>query len=147
MQSYKKYEILPSITIGQAILESGWGKSELAVNYNNLFGIKADSRWDGAVATIVTSENYNDIITANFRKYKNIYESIEDHGQFLYENTRYTKSGLFEAKDYISQAQSLEDAGYSTAKNEAGEAIYADKLIGIIQKYNLMLYDTEVLRN
>lgn len=49
--SYNKYGILPSITMAQAILESGWGSSELAVAHNNLFGIKADSRWDGAVAT------------------------------------------------------------------------------------------------
>ena len=43
-ENYKKYGILPSITIGQAILESGWGKSQLALDHNNLFGIKADNR-------------------------------------------------------------------------------------------------------
>lgn len=141
ISNYNKYGILPSITMAQAILESGWGNSELAVTHNNLFGIKADLRWNGAVATIVTSENYNDSTVANFRKYDSINESIEDHGKFLYENSRYAEYGLFDGKDYKDQAQALEDAGYSTVKNENGESIYADKLISLIEKYNLMQYD------
>lgn len=144
--NYKKYGILPSITIGQAILESGWGKSQLAMEHNNLFGIKADSRWNGDVATMTTNENYSDVIEASFRKYDSKAESIEDHGLFLYENERYTVNGVFIAKDYRSQALALQSAGYSTAKNEAGELIYADKLINIIKNYNLMLYDTKVER-
>ena len=141
ISNYNKYGILPSITMAQAILESGWGNSELAVTHNNLFGIKADSRWNGAIATIATSENYNDSTIANFRKYDNINESIEDHGKFLYENSRYAEYGLFNGNDYKSQAQALEDAGYSTVKNENGEPIYADKLISLIEKYTLMQYD------
>ena len=141
ISNYNKFGILPSITMAQAILESGWGNSELAVTHNNLFGIKADSRWNGAIATIATSENYNDSTIANFRKYDNINESIEDHGKFLYENSRYAEYGLFNGNDYKSQAQALEDAGYSTVKNENGEPIYADKLISLIEKYNLMQYD------
>ena len=141
ISNYNKYGILPSITMAQAILESGWGNSELAVTHNNLFGIKADSRWNGAIATIVTSENYNDSTIANFRKYDSINESIEDHGKFLYENSRYAEYGLFDGKNYKEQAQALENAGYSTVKNENGEPIYADKLIALIEKYNLMQYD------
>lgn len=141
ISNYNKYGILPSITMAQAILESGWGSSELAVTHNNLFGIKADLRWNGAVATIATSENYNDSTIANFRKYDSINESIEDHGKFLYENSRYAEYGLFDGKDYKAQAQALEDAGYSTVKDENGEPIYADKLISLIEKYNLMQYD------
>ena len=141
ISNYNKYGILPSITMAQAILESGWGNSELAVIHNNLFGIKADLRWNGAVATIVTNENYNDSTVANFRKYDSINESIEDHGKFLYENSRYAEYGLFYGKDYKAQAQALEDAGYSTVKNENGESIYADKLISLIEKYSLMQYD------
>ena len=144
--NYNKYGILPSITIGQAILESGWGKSQLAMEHNNLFGIKADIRWNGDIATMTTNENYSDVIEASFRKYDSKAESIEDHGLFLYENERYTVNGVFIAKDYRSQALALQSAGYSTAKNEAGELIYADKLINIIKNYNLMLYDTKVER-
>ena len=145
-ENYKKYGILPSITIGQAILESGWGKSQLALDHNNLFGIKADNRWSGDIATMVTKENYSDVIEASFRKYASKAESIEDHGLFLYENERYTVKGVFAAKDYRSQALALQSAGYSTAKNEDGELIYAEKLINIIKNYNLMLYDTKAER-
>ncbi|EKY26293.1 glycoside hydrolase family 73 protein [Clostridium celatum] len=145
IENYKEYKILPSITIGQAILESGWGKSELAVSHNNLFGIKADSRWDGAVAAINSKENYNDSYISNFRKYDSIEESIEDHGRFLFDSDRYRDNGLFEGKTYIEQAQALEDAGYSTAKDESGVPIYADKLIAIIEKYHLMDYDKQIV--
>lgn len=143
-KSYDEYGILPSITIAQAILESGWGESNLAVTHNNLFGIKADSRWGGAIATVSTSENYNDTTVANFRKYDNIEQSIEDHGRFLYENSRYAESGLFSGKNYKEQAQALENAGYSTVTNADGVAVYADKLITLIEKYNLMEYDNKV---
>ena len=69
------------------------------------------------------------LLVANFRKYASNAESIEDHGLFLYENARYAVNGLFAGKDYRSQALAFKDAGYSTAKNEDGEPIYADKLL------------------
>lgn len=144
LENYKSYGILPSITMAQAILESGWGESELAVEHNNIFGIKADSRWDGAVATMTTKENYDDVIEANFRKYDSVLQSIEDHGEFLHENERYRVNGLFDGNEYKSQAQALENAGYSTAEDENGDKIYADKLINVIQKYNLMIFDSKV---
>ena len=100
----------------------------------------------GDIATMVTKENYSDVIEASFRKYASKAESIEDHGLFLYENERYTVNGVFAAKDYRSQALALQSAGYSTAKNEDGELIYAEKLINIIKNYNLMLYDTKAER-
>ena len=117
----------------------------MAVSHNNLFGIKADSRWDGAVAAINSKENYNDSYISNFRKYDSIEESIEDHGKFLFDSDRYRDNGLFEGKTYIEQAQALEDAGYSTAKDESGVPIYADKLIAIIEKYHLMDYDKQIV--
>ena len=93
---------------------------------------------------MVTKENYSDVIEASFRKYASKAESIEDHGLFLYENERYAVNGVFAAKDYRSQALALQSAGYSTAKNEDGELIYADILIALIKKYNLQLLDREV---
>lgn len=144
IESYKKYRILPSITVGQAILESGWGQSELSLKSNNMFGIKADNRWNGKSIEVVTSENYNDKIVASFRSYDSIGDSIKDHAIFLIENKRYKEHGLFEATHYITQAQSLEDAGYSTKTNESGEKIYADTLINVIRSYNLQLIDHEV---
>ncbi len=144
--NYESYGILPSVTIAQAILESGWGESKLSSQYNNLFGIKADERWSGDSVDLETKENYDDVIVGAFRSYKDIKSSIKDHGKFLWENERYSANGLFEAKSYKEQAQALENAGYSTAKDEEGNLIYGDKLIRVIQENNLMLYDTEVQR-
>lgn len=145
--NYKSYGILPSITISQAILESGWGESTLSSEYNNLFGIKADSRWSGKSVEIETKENYDDVIVGAFRAYDSFKSSIKDHGKFLYENDRYENSGLFEGRTYKEQAQALENAGYSTSKDEEGNLIYADKLIRVIQENNLMFYDTIAQRN
>lgn len=144
--NYKNYGILPSITISQAILESGWGESTLSSEYNNLFGIKADSRWSGKSVDFETKENYDDVIVGAFRAYDSFKASIKDHGKFLSENERYANNGLFEGKTYKEQAHALENAGYSTAKDEEGNLIYADKLIRVIQENNLMLYDTNVER-
>ena len=116
----------------------------ISAQHNNLFGIKADERWDGAVATMTTKENYSDVIEANFRKYDSALDSIKDHGLFLASNERYTVNGVFTAKDYKAQALALQNAGYSTAKDEAGNLIYAQKLINVVQNYNLMLYDSKV---
>ena len=146
-ENYEKYNILPSITVGQAILESSWGESDLTKKSNNIFGIKADARWNGKVVKANTSENYNDKIVDAFRKYDSMKDSINDHGKFLSENKRYEESGLFKAKHYTTQAQALEDAGYATKKNEKGELIYADILIDLIKKYNLQLLDRKVQTN
>ncbi|MGL4913607.1 MAG: glycoside hydrolase family 73 protein, partial [Romboutsia sp.] len=144
IENYNTYKVLPSITIAQCILESGWGESDLSTNSNNLFGIKADKRWDGKSIDVSTSENYDDKIVASFRVYNSIEDSIRDHGKFLSENKRYGEHGLFTAKHYTTQAQALEDAGYSTKKDDKGNAIYADMLINLIRNYNLQLIDWEV---
>lgn len=144
IREYIDYGILPSITIGQAILESGWGNSKLTKQSNNLFGIKADKAWKGKSVEISTSEHYNEKIVASFRSYNSLQDSVKDHSLFLINNKRYRKHGLFEAKDYISQAQSLENAGYSTAEDKKGNRIYAELLIDVIRSYNLQLIDNKV---
>ncbi|MGL5086632.1 MAG: glycoside hydrolase family 73 protein, partial [Clostridium sp.] len=146
MKNYNEYKILPSVTMAQAILESGWGESVLSSKYNNLFGIKADERWSGEKVNMETKENYDDVINGYFRAYKNYESSINDHGKFLSENSRYKDNGIFDAKTYEGQTQALENAGYATVKNEEGEPIYADLLRAVIRNNNLMLYDTQVQR-
>ena len=143
-ENYEEYSILPSITVGQAILESRWGESDLSKKSNNIFGVKADQKWNGKVVSTNTLENYDDNVVAAFRQYDSIEDSINDHGKFLSENQRYAASGLFNAKHYTTQAQALEDAGYATKKSENGDLIYADMLIYLIRKYNLQLLDREV---
>lgn len=147
IDNYKKSGVLPSVIISQAILESNWGKSELSAKYNNYFGIKASAGWNGKIATFSTKENYNDTIKAKFRAYDSLEESVNDLGNFLNVNSRYRKHGLFDGKNYIEQAQALEDAGYSTKKNSKGEAIYADLLIELIKDNNLMIIDSEAVKN
>lgn len=143
IELYKKYGILPSVAISQAILESGWGKSELSVKANNLFGIKADRGWDGKSVSMKTSEYYNKTIMANFRAYDSIARSLKDYGEFLYNNKRYKRNGLFSASNYIGQANAIERAGYSTKENKNGDRIYAEAVINVIQENNLQLIDYE----
>jgi lysozyme len=86
LKGYEEYRILPSLTIAQAILESGWGSSGLAIKARNLFGIKAFSNWRGERITLPTTEWYNDkqqIIDADFRAYDSFNDSIEDHNKLL----------------------------------------------------------------
>jgi flagellum-specific peptidoglycan hydrolase FlgJ len=144
---YNKYGVLPSITISQAILESGWGKSELSTKANNLFGIKADNSWKGKKVKMNTSEYYNKKITDYFRVYSSNEESVKDYGEFLKNNKRYRESGVFKATQYIEQANAIEKSGYSTVQNDKGENIYAELLTEIIQEQNLQLLDFECEMN
>lgn len=143
VEIYDKYGILPSVTISQAILESGWGKSDLSIRAKNLFGIKADSSWKGKKIKMNTSEYYDKKIVDEFRVYNSAEESIKDYGEFLVNNKRYKESGIFQVSQYIEQAKAIEKAGYSTVENDKGEQIYSKLLIDIIQEQNLQLLDYE----
>lgn len=142
IQSYKEHRILPSVTIAQAILESSWGESRLASEFNNLFGIKTHQSWEGESVSVETKEFYDTVIVDEFRSYKSLGESMKDHATFLKENPRYSK--VFGKKTYIEQAKALEDAGYSTASDEEGNLIYDELLTELIQQYNLQLLDSIV---
>lgn len=90
INGWNKYGVLPSTVAAQAILESGWGASSLTTLANNLFGIKGD--YNGASIIMPTQEYINGqwiTINASFRKYPSRNESIEDHGRFLNDNSRY----------------------------------------------------------
>lgn len=143
--TYKKDKVFPSITIAQSILESGWGKTKLSTKANNLFGIKADSGWDGPYVTMETTEytptGQKIEIEANFRAYSDWQGSIDDHGEFLVVNSTYREHGVFTAKDYIEQAYALKNAGYATDPN------YAVSLIELINKYGLSKYDQMAVGN
>lgn len=136
VDGWKKYGVLPSITIAQAILESGWGKSGLTKASNNLFGIKAGGGWIGESIEYPTKEyvngQYVDVIDT-FRKYQSLDDSMVDHGKFLNENHRYRE--IIGEVDYKTAAQELQRAGYATAPN------YADSLVDIIEDYQLYNYD------
>lgn len=129
IEQMNKYHIPASITLAQALLESGAGKSELARKSNNHFGIKCHS-WEG-------NRTYHDDDAEGecFRVYKNVRDSYEDHSIFLSTGSRYAFLFKFDETDYISWARGLKRAGYATSPT------YADKLIEIIERYGLDRYD------
>ena len=133
----QKSGILASLTIAQAILESGWGASELATKANALFGIKADARWSGKAYSKDTKECYDGAtyttITALFRAYDSWAESVADHSAFLLANKRY--AAVVGERDYKVACKAIKAAGYATDPG------YPQKLIGLIEKYGLTVYD------
>ncbi len=139
IDSFHQYHVFPSITMAQAILESGWGKSGLTKQANNLFGIKAYN-WNGPSITMETNEVYNgmtETIEDKFRVYATWEDSVMDHGKFLAENSTYKDHGVFSATDYIGQANALKNAGYAT------EPDYPTLLITLIKEFNLDKYDKQ----
>lgn len=142
--TYYKFGVLPSVTIAQAIEESGWGESKLGSQYNNLFGIKADASWTGEKVALKTGEDYDNYIVAYFRVYDTWDQGIYDHGLFLYENSRYGQCGFFKATDYKGQTKALQDAGYATLKDKFGNLIYSSHLNSIIETYELNEIDEYV---
>ncbi|HAA2701729.1 TPA_asm: N-acetylmuramoyl-L-alanine amidase [Listeria monocytogenes] len=135
----EKHGILTSITLAQAILESDWGQSGLAQKGNNLFGVKGKS--PQPMVTMTTKEFVDGKwieINANFRKYKDWNESLDSHAELFLNGTSWNKdkyNGVIAADDYKKAAQELQSTGYATDPD------YAEKLINIIEKYDLALYD------
>ncbi|WP_274475350.1 glucosaminidase domain-containing protein [Mangrovimonas aestuarii] len=127
------YGIPASITLAQGILESGSGKGRLAVQANNHFGIKCHD-WTG-------DRIYHDDDAKQecFRKYNDAKYSFRDHSLFLKNRNRYYKLFDLREDDYKGWARELRAAGYATDRK------YPDKLIDLIQRYNLDQYDAEVL--
>lgn len=136
VESCRNVNLLPSPSIAQAIIESNKGNSELAVNANALFGIKADSRWSGKTYEKKTKEYVNGQyvdVTALFRAYDSWDESIADHANFLIVNSRY--SNLVGVTDYKEYCKLIREDGYATSPT------YTETLINHIETYNLTQYD------
>ena len=136
-----KEGVLPSITAAQAILESGWGSSELAkAPNNNLFGIKDSEDWNGESVTVLTQEYVNGgyiTVNAAFRKYASWNDSVVDHAKF-FTSTEWRKNNyrkVVNETDYRIAAQELKNAGYATDPG------YAGKLISLIEAYKLYEWD------
>lgn len=130
----KRYGIPASIILAQGILESGAGRGTLCVNANNHFGIKCHNDWTG-------EKIYHDDDSEQecFRKYKLAAESFDDHSLFLTTRGRYANLFKLEKDDYRAWAKGLRAAGYAT------DPKYPEKLIGLIERYDLAQYDAEVL--
>lgn len=151
-EDMKKCGVLASISAAQFILESGYGKSELAQNANNCFGMKrslsgntwSGSSWDGvSIYTKKTQEQHLDgtyeTITADFRKYPCVEDSVADHSAYLLgakNGSKLRYDGIKGNTDYKKVAELIKAGGYDTSLT------YVEKLCNIIEKWNLTQYDT-----
>lgn len=126
-----------SIKLGQAIMESQHGNSDLAQNSNNHFGIKCKKEWTGK-KYYHKDDDYDRrgrLIKSCFRVYGSVMESYIDHSEFLLTRPRYSLLFANSRYDYKSWALGLKEAGYATAKH------YANTLIKTIENNNLTYYD------
>lgn len=129
----KAYGIPASITLAQGLLESGFGKGQLALKTNNHFGIKCHKGWQGDY-----DFHDDDEKGECFRKYNHPRYSFRDHSLFLTTRSRYAFLFDYRPDDYVSWAKGLKKAGYATDKK------YPQKLIYLIEKYQLYDYDKGV---
>ena len=147
----KKSGILASVSMAQFILESGYGQTDLAQNANNCFGMKKSlsgntwtgSTWDGV--SIYTKKTQEDdgtgklyYITADFRKYPCVEDSVADHSAYLLgakNGSKLRYAGLKGETDYKKAIQIIKDGGYAT------DTKYVSKICSIIERWDLVQYD------
>jgi len=134
-QNMKLHGVPASITLAQGILESGAGKGKLALSANNHFGINCHKGWTGD-----SVKHDDDAEQECFRKYEQPQESYKDHSLFLTSRPRYASLFKLDKGDYQSWAKGLKAAGYAT------DVKYPDKLIGLIERFELYKFDNEVLQ-
>ena len=136
----KKSKILASLTAAQAFIESNKGNSGLTTQCNNLFGIKGE--YKGQSGLFWTTEYYNGIktrIQAKFRKYPSWAESIADHSDLFNRMARY--KNLRGETNYQKACLYVKQDGYATSPT------YTQTLLNVVEKYELYLWDAEVLGN
>jgi len=147
----EKNGILACVSMAQGILESGYGKTDLAQNGNNLHGMKcilSSNTWKGTTWNGTSSytkmspeqdKNGNEALYQSaFRKYDCIEDSIEDHAMYLLgaaNGSEQRYKGLQGEKDYKKAVTIIKNGGYATDKD------YIDKICNIIQKWNLVRFN------
>ncbi|HAR37602.1 MAG: N-acetylmuramoyl-L-alanine amidase [Bacteroidetes bacterium GWD2_45_23] len=131
----ERYEIPASITLAQGILESGAGLSDLARRSNNHFGIKCHRGWNGP-SVYAADDSPNDC----FRRYDQVEDSYQDHSEFLVNGGRYRTLFELSITDYKGWARGLQKLGYAT------DRAYANKLIKLIEDYELYRFDDKKYR-
>lgn len=143
VEEMERTGIPASIKLAQGILESNWGKSELAVKGNNHFGIKCGINWEGK--TIYRKDDDKDkkgrLIPSCFRVYPNVEDSYRAHSEFLLDPKKEYRYGhLFSLNptDYKKWAKGLKTSGYATSPS------YANSLIHLIETYKLYEYDQPI---
>lgn len=133
LEGQKQYHIPVSLTLGQAVLESGWGVNHIS---NNIYGFKAKSNWQGKTTIKTTKEFENGEykeIQAVFKAYDNFEKSVKDYLELISSNKRY--SDILAATDYISAADAIGKSGYATSP------VYGNSVREVIEKYHLYIWD------
>lgn len=131
------YPLFSSVVIAQAICESGWGQSKIMMKANAIFGIKATSSWKGKVYNANTQECYDGStytnITACFRAYNSLAESISDYFNLILGLSRYSKA--INANSPLECITAIKNGGYATSPT------YINTIMSIINSNNLTKYD------
>ena len=129
--------LYPSVVIAQAICESGWGQSKIMMKANAIFGIKATSSWKGKVYNANTQECYDGStytnITACFRAYNSLAESISDYFDLITRLERYRKACV--SNSPLECITAIKNGGYATSPT------YINTIMSIINSNNLTKYD------
>jgi flagellar protein FlgJ len=130
-EAAKDLGVAPHLLLGQAALESGWGRREIrgddGRNSHNLFGIKAGANWNGDVVTITTTEYVGGVPQKKqevFRAYASYAEAFQDYASLLRNNPRY-QGALDRGGDAAAFARALQQGGYAT------DPAYAQKLVRV----------------
>jgi uncharacterized protein YraI len=142
-QGWRQYGVPASVTIAQAILESGWGRSGLSAVDRNYFGIKCQNGYYGThangchVYTTTECDKAGRCFETQdaFRTYASMARSFADHGHFLRTNKRYAPA-FAHTKDPDNFIAQVWKAGYAT------DPKYVAKVTGIMTTYDLYRYDT-----
>lgn len=133
------YPLFSSVVIAQAICESGWGQSKIMMKANAIFGIKATSSWKGKVYNANTQECYDGStytnITACFRAYNSLAESISDYFNLILGLSRYSKA--INTNSPLECITAIKNGGYATSPT------YINTIMSIINSNNLTKYDVE----
>jgi len=136
VQASQETGVPTHLVMGQAALESGWGRREIRLPDGstsfNLFGIKAGGNWNGKVAEVVTTEYHNGIASKQvekFRAYSSYTEAFSDYAHLLRDNPRYAQV-LQSGQGSPELAHALQRAGYATDPD------YADKLVKVMNRIN-----------
>ena len=129
----KSLGVDPAVLVAQAALETGWGKYSMKGSYgqesHNLFGIKADSRWQGKTVSVMTTEYTDGVVSrerAKFRAYDSPKESFDDYVDFIKNSPRYQEA-LDQAHNASEYVRGLQEAGY------ASDPAYANKIMQILK--------------
>ena len=140
----KKYAYLYGIEvhspiIAQAILESGWGKSSLASEYHNYFGLKCGGAWKGKSVNMATQEEYTAGVMTDIRDNFRVFDSMEDGVKGYFDFINYSRyANLKGVKDPEEYCRRIKADGYATSSK------YVDSLLRVIRDNNLTRFDTDV---